>query len=90
MPLPPNRIVLGTEYDDALREALMGTLREFHAVVMSHGYGVGGSQEFGRLEVQVLGAHVDIESETYVGLSISGESRVIEQIAARVRQRTGV
>jgi hypothetical protein len=84
------RILLGAEYDDALREALMETLREFNAVEISHWYGVGGSQEVERLDVQLHGARVEVEAETYVGLSISGEPRVIARIAARVRQRTTV
>jgi hypothetical protein len=39
------RIVLGDEYDDKLRKALLDRLREFGAQPVDRWHGVGGSQE---------------------------------------------
>ena len=79
--------MLGDEYDDKLRKALLDTLREFGAQPVDHRYGVGGSQEVERFEIEIEGENIEVESETYVGLSIAGNERVVNQIVARVRQR---
>jgi len=79
--------VLGDEYDDKLRKALLDTLREFSAQASDHWHGVGGSQEIERLEVEVEGENIEVESETYVGISIAGNEEIVNRIAARVRQR---
>jgi hypothetical protein len=81
------RVVLGDEYDDKLRRALLDTLREFSAQPIDHSYGVGGSQEIETFEIEIEGESIKVESETYVGLSIAGDERVVNRIAARVRQR---
>jgi hypothetical protein len=83
-----NRTVrLGDEYDDALREALVAVLRELGGYSESHEWGVGGSQEIENLEVDVRGQRVVVESETYVGLSITGEDSLVSRIEALVRLR---
>lgn len=79
--------MLGDEYDDRLRKALSDTLREFSAKAVDHWHGVGGSQEVERFEVEVEGENIEVESETYVGLSIAGNERVVNRIAARVHLR---
>ena len=81
------RLVLGDEYDDKLRKALLATLREFIAQPVDQWHGVGGSQEVERLVLEIEGEKIEVESETYVGLSIAGNERVVNRIAARVRQR---
>lgn len=81
------RLVLGDEYDDKLRKALLDTLRELSAQPVDHWHGVGGSQEVEQFEIQIEGENIHIESETYVGLSIAGKEQVVNRIAARVRQR---
>jgi hypothetical protein len=81
------KLVLGDEYDAKLRKALLDTLREFSAQPVDHWHGVGGSQEVERFEIEIEGENIEVESETYVGLSIAGNERVVNRIAARVRQR---
>jgi len=65
-------IVLGDEYDDMLRKALLDTVREFTAQHVDHEYGVGGSQEIERFEIEIEGERIEVVSETYLGLSIAG------------------
>ena len=78
------RVVLGDEYDDRLRKALLDTLRELSAQPVDHWHGIGGSQEIERFEIEIAGENIEVESETYVGLSIAGNKRVVNRIAARV------
>lgn len=75
--------MLGDEYDEALREALSETLREFTAQAVDHWHGVAGSQEIERLTVEIDGASIEVESETYVGLSIAGDEQIVQRIATR-------
>jgi hypothetical protein len=49
--------------------------------------GVGGSQEIAAVAVSIRGHELMIESETYFGLSISGDEDTVEEIAARVAAR---
>ena len=81
------RIVLGDEYDDKRRKTLFDTLKEFGAQPIDHWYGVGGSQEIERFEIEIESENIEVEAEMYVDLSIAGNERVVNQIAARVRQR---
>ena len=81
------KALLGAEHDEQLRQALMDALRRLGAKQISHDSAVGGSQELDMLEVDIAGQRVFIESETYVGLSISGEAWLVEQIRQMVTAR---
>ncbi len=80
-------IVLGAEHDPKLREVVLNTLRELGGYPKHHDWGVGGSQELETLEVDLGGKVVTVESETYIGLSITGDSELVDKIAVRVQQR---
>jgi hypothetical protein len=74
-------VVLGDEFDDALRAKLVGVLRSFGVVVASpESRATGGSQELEELDVIVDGQRLHIEAETYVGLSIGGPSDLVKRI----------
>jgi hypothetical protein len=83
------KIILGDEYDEALREVLMTVLKTMGGRPQSREWGVGGSQELGTLVVGVGGGSLLVESETYVGLSITGDEALVEEIAAAVAARRG-
>jgi hypothetical protein len=83
------KVILGDEYDDSLREALMNVLKEFGGEVQSQNWGVGGSQEIETIDVDVNGSPLRIESETYVGLSIRGECSLVDQITSILARRLG-
>jgi hypothetical protein len=80
-------IYLGDEYDDSLRKTLMLVLREMGAQLEEQTRGVGGSQELETQRASVGGQAIDIEAETYVGLSVKGATSLVEEVAARVRAR---
>lgn len=77
--------VLGDEHDDALRAALRECLVSLGATSVSSDWGVAGSQEVARCEVLVGSERLVIESETYIGLTVTGEVELTNQIEAMVR-----
>jgi len=81
------KVILGNEYDNRLRDVLKNVLIELGGKVRSHDWGVGGSQEMETMEVEINGGVLTIESETYVGLSIVGESSLVDRIFSIVITR---
>lgn len=80
------RIVLGPEYDDALREALKQVLRGMGATLEDDTWAVAGSQELDSMVCVVEGQRVKVESETYIGLSLAGPAGLVERIRDAVAQ----
>ena len=76
------KLVLGNEYDDALRQELMACLTAMGADVDAHQWGLGGSQILETIKVSLGRDRLVVEAETYVGLSITGEARVVDRVAA--------
>jgi len=83
------KIILGDEYDDALRKLLMSVLKKMGGQPRSKEWGVGGSQELHALEVGIGGRAVLVESESYIGLSITGDEALVEEIAGLVAVHRG-
>ena len=82
--MPTKSVTLGPEYDQSLRAVLMAVLRSMCALPDNHAWGVGGSQEVESLEVRVRGKPLVVEAETYIGLSIRGESETVDDVAEQV------
>ncbi|WP_140419907.1 hypothetical protein [Achromobacter denitrificans] len=80
-------IILGDEYDEALRDALRIVLVRNGAVGINKFFGVGGSQEVETLEVRIGDDLITIEAETFVGLTITGSSAAVDSLALQVKQR---
>lgn len=81
------KVVLGSEYDDALRQALAECLAELGADVAARQWGLGGSQILETTKVKLGRDTLVVEAETYVGLSISGESRLVDRVASLMAAR---
>ena len=81
------KIVLGNEYDDALRDALRAVLIRNGAVGLDKSWAVFGSQEIENLQVQLGDDRLEIEAETFVGLSIYGRRMTVEKLASQVRKQ---
>jgi hypothetical protein len=77
-------VILGTESDEPLRSILLEVMRELGARTLDTSWGVGGSQELATAKAEIRGKVVDVESETYVGLSITGDDDLVDEIAGRV------
>jgi hypothetical protein len=79
--------VLRPEYDEGYRKALLDALREAGAEVSEHDWGMAGSQEFETLSVEIKGQRLFVEAETYIGLSLSGPSELVDFINALFLKR---
>ncbi|HDR9090103.1 hypothetical protein [Burkholderia vietnamiensis] len=66
------KIVIGDEYDEALRKALSIAISEIGAEVVDKSGGVAGSQDLEVLVINVGGETMKIEAETFVGISVEG------------------
>ena len=84
------KIILGDEYDDATRDALLAVLVRSGAVDIDKTLAVGGSQEVETLVIKLGGDRITIEAETFVGLSITGPRAIVENISLLVRQQLRV
>lgn len=80
-------INLGDEYDEKLREALRTVLVKKGAICNDKSWGVGGSQEIERIEVKLGEETVMVESETFIGLTITGLDEIVECLAQEVREQ---
>jgi hypothetical protein len=83
------KLVLANEYDDNLRQALMDTLAALGADTAAHQWGLGGSQIIETRRVYLGRSLLVVEAETYVGLSITGEARLVDKVAALLALRLG-
>lgn len=80
-------ITLGKEYDPGLVQHLNEVLLKYNAIKQSRFSGVGGSQEIESIAYRIADDVVLVETETYVGLTISGEKSIVELLAAEVIAR---
>lgn len=89
--LPPGHItlVLGAEHDDQLFRALKSILKSLGARRTGRNYLSGGSQDIFIHEFKLKGKTIQVEAETYIGLSISGEKALVEKIERRTRAALG-
>jgi hypothetical protein len=77
-------VILGDEWDGALRKRLMALLEEMGARAGDHQLGHAGSQDLETLEVTLDGKALRIEAETYIGLTLSGPRSLVEAIQSRL------
>lgn len=80
-------VVLGEEHDDRLREVLAKVLKGLGATRRSSNWGLGGSQVIEYLDVELDGALLHVEAETYVGLSITGHPPLVRRVRDLVHER---
>lgn len=76
--------ILGTEFDHELRTRLAEKLKTLGAKTLPSHWWVVGSQEFHSLPVSLNNQVLIIETETYMGLSISGPDELVDEIASCV------
>lgn len=75
-------VVLGDEYDAALRTRVFAVLRGLGAEIADGDWALGGSQEVEVVRVRLDGAEVTVEAETYVGLSLTGPADAVDRVTA--------
>jgi hypothetical protein len=84
------KIQLGNEYDLELRNALAEVMKSLGAVTKSHQWGVAGSQECESWTFEFQGTDIQVESETYIGLSIEGEKDIVDRLSKAIGTRKAV
>lgn len=67
----------------------MRVLRDVGAQEVSRDYAVAGSQEINTLRYTLDGFPLSVQTETYVGLSVTGEREAVEKIRSRLRDVVG-
>ena len=82
------KLVIGREYDKALRHELFEVLTELGAQIEARQWGLGGSQILETAKVSLGRDTLVVEAETYVGLTLAGEARLVDRVAALLAART--
>lgn len=80
-------IAIGPELDPSLRQTLRDVLDGMGAEGPEGWWTVSGAADDDAVEVTVKGETLTIEAPTYVGLTVSGESSLVEEVAAMVAAR---
>ena len=80
-------VLLGDEFDDALRAKLMDVLRLLGATSMGVANRfIAGSQELEQFDVTIDGQWLHVEAETYVGLSLRGPADLVGRVKSLLTQ----
>ena len=80
-------INLGDEYDTQLWEAVKSVIQDLGGKISDQKWGVVGSQELDSFGVELEGSVIRIESETYIGLTVSGDSSMVKKVQRLVADR---
>jgi hypothetical protein len=78
------KITLGKEYDEKLLQRLKGALEILRAKKLQVDWGVGGSQEISSYLYDIGGSQILVELETYIGLTLEGDSDIVDKIIANM------
>lgn len=78
-------VILGDEYDDALRARLFDVLRDLGAQTSTGERALAGSQDVEICRLLLDGADVVVEAETYIGLSLSGPADIVDKVIRALR-----
>jgi len=73
-------INIGAEYDQKVWRALKSAITVLDGVLSDDDFSLAGSQELLEIEVKFGNDIVKIESETYMGVTISGSAEIIEKL----------
>ena len=77
-------VCIGSETDDDLRRRLKAALKRLDARREFNWWGLGGSQEIAQERYQVLGGRLTVETETYVGITLSGEEAIVDGVQSEL------
>lgn len=77
---------IGKEYDENLLHRLELVLKEMGGSQVSEHSSVVGSQDLWIKKVQIGDQVLEIESETYVGVTITGPEDLVEAVAEALRK----
>lgn len=75
---------IGAEYDEKVWELLKSAIAALNGKVSDQQWALAGSQELNFFEIDIEGEKIEVESETYMGISISGSSEIIKRICSHM------
>lgn len=78
---------LGPEYDQKMLQALFDALTAEGAQTIVQRADVVGSQEIGYWKFQLADGTVEVEAETYLGISISGPVALITRLTQIIQDK---
>ncbi len=70
----------GPEYDHAVAARLRSVLATLGYEAREEWWALGGSQEITRVELSGPRGRIEVEAETYVGITVSGDTDAIAEI----------
>ncbi len=76
---------IGDEHDPALLSRLRTAVANLGGTMTGSFWAVGGSQEITRYEISLPDGAVEVEAETYIGLSLRGPTQLVQQVALAVQ-----
>ncbi|AVJ22202.1 MULTISPECIES: hypothetical protein [Pseudomonas] len=76
--------ILGDEFDEILIDSIHTTLASLKASSDGAEWGLAGSQEIETSKFIIDGVEIEIESETYIGITIRGDVSTVDRIAELV------
>ena len=73
---------VGAEHDKGARQRLKNALRRAGAKRVSSGWRLFGSQEISDATFSIGDARLRVQSETYIGITVSGDDEAVAALAA--------
>ena len=73
-------VIVGNEYDPHIRSKLVEVLGKLDAKCAKESWAVVGSQEIFVSQFTINGKDIEIESETFVGITISGPEDIVNKV----------
>lgn len=77
-------ITIGNEYDEVLIALLKQALKDLKAVKIYENSELAGSQDFYSANFNINSSTLTVEIETYIGITLIGSPKLIEEIKHRI------
>lgn len=88
--MPIETWIAGAEHDESASTRLRAALESLGYMPKAQWWGVGGSQEVTHIELAGPAGLIEVEAETYVGLTVKGESNAIAEIRKAIESGVGL
>lgn len=77
-------VTIGSECDDNLKSALISALTDFDAKKINEDIFYAGSQEILKYEFTINEELLEVELETYMGITIHGDEKIIQNLVRKI------
>ena len=87
--MPLETWTAGAEHDGIARKRLRAVVESLGYIAKEQWWGIGGSQELAHVELVGPGGQIEVEAETYVGLTVKGDAGAIAVIRKAMESGAG-